>query len=401
MKKSQQNNCDDVLELLVKDYWSKYKSDLDKEIAKIAQDFVNRKLFNSTVRVSRQLHTEFEYVQKLIDYIIKSLKQDFSHIPLNACKDKLLTIVEGEYKKLIPRTNSSLVQAGLAQEGILAQYKKGIINEMEKAKEKVETACAIWEKEMSRQKGLAEKWYQNRTIQAALIGAGVVLIVAIIGWLISIYRNKPTVKSELTTSGDASPGIITSGPNSPVTVHYDPPESPSPSDANNTLGKTLVYENLRNRVSDLEHQIIDEKIEPWIFFRTGKMKEVTNYYGKVIKYQGVEFAGTPRLVFWNGFIEPFLENAIAEVLNSVAQDCQHRNIDHKEFLHDANSLLRSLVSKAYRRMSEIDQRLRGKGYPEKVTPVDVSDKIQTMQEFLDQYTQAVLNDTKPPRKKSG
>jgi len=233
MKKSQQNNCDDVLELLVKDYWSKYKSDLDKEIAKIAQDFVNRKLFNSTVRVGRQLHTEFEYVQKLIDYIIKSLKQDFSHIPLNACKDKLLTIVEGEYKKLIPRTNSRLIQANLGQKNMLEQYENGIIAEMEKAKGKIEIQYAICEKEKGNAKGGGEKWYRNRTIQAALITAGVLLVVSIVGWLIILYVNKSHARSDVGTtisnepeiSGDFSPAITTTGPNSPSIVDYNTPGS--------------------------------------------------------------------------------------------------------------------------------------------------------------------------------
>lgn len=36
-----------------------------------------------------------------------------------------------------------------------------------------------------------EKWYQNRTIQAALISASVLLFVSIIGWLIIFYINKP------------------------------------------------------------------------------------------------------------------------------------------------------------------------------------------------------------------
>ena len=189
------------------------------------------------------------------------------------------------------------------------------------------------------------------------------------------------------------------GSNRPVKVNSELPESKSISDSNNLSSKTLIYENIRNRISDLEYKIIDEKISPWIFFRTGKMKEVTDYHGKVIKYSGIEFAGSPRLVFWDGFIEPFLENGIAQVLNIVAQDCQDRNIDKAEFLQEAKSLLAGLIAKTYHRMSEIDRRLRGKGYPEKVTPVDVSDKIEKMQEFLNQYTKAVLNNEKPPRKR--
>lgn len=39
-------------------------------------------------------------------------------------------------------------------------------------------------------KRTSEKWYQSRTIQAALISAGVLLFVSIIGWFIAVYINK-------------------------------------------------------------------------------------------------------------------------------------------------------------------------------------------------------------------
>ena len=147
MKNTRQNNCDDVVDLLVKKYWSESKSELDQKIAQIAQDFIGNKLFNSTRRVSKQVHTEFEYVQKLIEYIFESLKQDFSNITLTSCKDKLLSIVESEYKKLIPRTISRLVESNLGQKSMLENYEKGILDEMQKAREKIEIQCALLEKE--------------------------------------------------------------------------------------------------------------------------------------------------------------------------------------------------------------------------------------------------------------
>jgi len=233
MKNSRQNNCDDVVELLVKKYWAKSKAELDQEIGKITQDFINRNLFNSTRRVSKQLHTEFEYVQKLIEYIFEFLKQDFSNITPTSCKDKLLSIVESEYKKLIPRTISRLVESNLGQKSILENYENGIIDKMEKSKANIEIQCAISEKQKVFPKGNAEKWYQSRTIQAALITAGVLLLVSIVGWLIILYVNKSddrsdvgtTISNEPEISGDFSPAITSTGPNSPSIVDYNTPGS--------------------------------------------------------------------------------------------------------------------------------------------------------------------------------
>ena len=231
MKNAQQNNCDDVVDLLVKKYWSESKSELDQKIAQIAQDFVNRGLSNSTIRISKQLHTEFEYIQKLTEYIFKSLKQDFSHIPLDTCKSKISAILESEYKKLIPRTTSRLVEANLGQKSILEQYKNGIIGEMEKAKEKIEIQCALSEKEKLVTKVNGEKWYRSRAIQAALIGLGGLLFVSIVGWLIALY--KPDGRSDVGTLvpaapeivDDSSPGTAPMGPDIPASVDHNDPES--------------------------------------------------------------------------------------------------------------------------------------------------------------------------------
>jgi len=43
---------------------------------------------------------------------------------------------------------------------------------------------------VAKDKEKVEKWYQNRTIQAALISAGVLLIVSIAGWLLNYYVSK-------------------------------------------------------------------------------------------------------------------------------------------------------------------------------------------------------------------
>ena len=233
MRNCREDDCDEVVDLLVRKYLAQSKVELDQKIAQIAQDFISRKLFNSTVRISKQLHTEYEFVQKLIKHIIESLKEDFSHIPLVNCKDKLLSIAEREYKNIIPTTISRLVESNLGQKGILEQYKKDIIGEMEKAKAKIEIQCAISEKQKVFPKGNAEKWYQNRTIQAALIGAGVLLLVSIVGWLIILYVNKSdgrsdvgtTISNEPEISRDFSPAITTTGPNSPSIVDYKTPGS--------------------------------------------------------------------------------------------------------------------------------------------------------------------------------
>jgi len=221
MKSSRHDNCDDVVDLLVKDYWSKSRSDLDQTIAKIGQDFVSRHLFNSTIRISCQLHTEFEYVNMLIDYVIESLEKNFSHIPSATCKNKLLTIVEREYKKLIPKTTSRLVESNLGQKGTVESYERGILDEMEKSKEKVEIQCAISQEEgaAATEKADGEGPSQGLSLKTAklrFITAIICLTTAIVGFLVflvsEVLRDSDTntrVSTETEKRVDSSTSITT------------------------------------------------------------------------------------------------------------------------------------------------------------------------------------------------
>jgi hypothetical protein len=63
---------------------------------------------------------------------------------------------------------------------------------------KTEERCKSWLRllricfQIKERKANREKWYQNRTIQAALIGAGVLLLVSIVGWYRSYNSGETT-----------------------------------------------------------------------------------------------------------------------------------------------------------------------------------------------------------------
>ena len=118
---------------------------------------------------------------------------------------------------------------------------------------------------------------------------------------------------------------------------------------------------------------------------------VEDYNGKPIHYEGVKFEGSPRLVFWDRFIEPFLENGIVNALNKIYEECVLRNLDPGEYLEEMKELLRLWIQKTYIDMSRTDQVLRGKGNPNSVQAVDVSPKISSMYEYLDSHTVAIMH----------
>jgi hypothetical protein len=149
-----------------------------------------------------------------------------------------------------------------------------------------------------------------------------------------------------------------------------------------TSSRSPLYEKTKQRVEDFYAKLEKEQLMPWNFFNSGVMPEVKKYYGGTIKYSGVEYSGTPVLVFWEGFIEPFLEHGITEILEQVANDALEKQLNPEPCINEAAGLLDGVISKTYNQMAEIDQRLRGKGNPGSVKRNDVTENIEKMRIYL-------------------
>ncbi len=370
--------CEKIINSLIGEYHSHYRKEADNQTGKVDIDHISRGFPNSTAAVNGKLTVEYEYINKLVDFLFQSLEKDFPKYPLKSCREFLIRAVEVEYKKLPPTVNTWLMQACMAQQGTIKQYENGISKKLEETQKNIENRCKL----LTEKKNQKKWWKDPKWI--------ITTIIAIIGIVVGVKQysnytvNKNTnLKSQ--TVGDSSPAVITTGPNSPVTVNYEKDKN---------LHKVIPAEVLRirtkKRVNELEDFLIKEKLTPWRFFGIGKFK-ITKYDGKEIHYEGErEFVGSPRTVFWEDFIEPFIEDGIQKTLDEVGKECQQNNLDPEPHIKDAAELLRGTICKVYGYMTETDQVLRGKGYPDKVARVDVKDKILKMNKVLDEHVEAAL-----------
>jgi ElaB/YqjD/DUF883 family membrane-anchored ribosome-binding protein len=251
MNQSRRGECENVVELLVKEYFAKYRSDLNRKIGSITAEFIRRGLSNSSGMVTEQMGAEFWYLDGLVNYVIGSLKEKFHHISLFDCKDKLVAILDTEYKRLIPKANSLLVKAGLANQANLDRLQKRILGELERAKEKIEIQCAILEKERaaSIERGNGEKPSQNLALKAATI----TLIVAVITFVSAIFTSPlwiPFISKMFGNSHENAKTIT-----SPKTSDdYSPPTMPSRPNSDN-------YESLRPEKLDTKPAPLVKKDE--------------------------------------------------------------------------------------------------------------------------------------------
>jgi len=122
------------------------------------------------------------------------------------------------------------------------------------------------------------------------------------------------------------------------------------------VSRSFLYEKTKQRVNDIYAKLDKEQLTPWCFFNTGKMPEVKKYYGDTIKYQGgIEFSGSAAVVFWEGFIEPFLEHGIVKILEDVGDDALANQLN-----------------------------------PESVKRKDVTEQIEKMRNYLQRHKEAIF-----------
>lgn len=152
------------------------------------------------------------------------------------------------------------------------------------------------------------------------------------------------------------------------------------------MKESPAYSFIKERV-ELEFERLErEKITPWAFFRTGKGVRLADFFGKEVSYIGgcLEFEGSPREYFWNGFIQPFLNDIVSKNFSATENFCRKKGLDWRLPLEETAFLLKAGINKVYSRMSVIDQRLRGKGYPDSVPRYNPKTEVASSEAFVEQ-----------------
>lgn len=145
--------------------------------------------------------------------------------------------------------------------------------------------------------------------------------------------------------------------------------------------RTPLYPLIQQRVAETARPLA-ERLEVWRMMNSRASLRTSNFNGKSVSYQGVMFDGTPRVVFWGDFFEPFMFDAVRQSLEWVIEACRDRHLEASEYLSEATALLNLLVAQAYEEMARTDQLLRGRGYPDSVAPVQVAHKVEAMKKRI-------------------
>ena len=161
-------------------------------------------------------------------------------------------------------------------------------------------------------------------------------------------------------------------------------------------GRTNLYPVINKFINYEWEKLRRDQIIPWNFMLSENGFRCKDFYGKQIQYRGVRFEGSPRIVFWGRYIEPFLEDISYRAIDKTIHLCIDKNVRLKEPLLETAELLKLLVRKTYNLMADVDRRLRGRGYPDTIGKQCVVGEIAVMDRFIDDRVQSEIAMCKTP-----
>ena len=127
-------------------------------------------------------------------------------------------------------------------------------------------------------------------------------------------------------------------------------------------------------------RLIKDQIDPWIFFNS-KGVHVKKFGGGNISISGVKYNGSTSLVFWS-YIKPYIEDIIKRMIEKTIELAKDKDVRISAVLGSTKANLSGGIDTVYRKMQDIDRKLRGKGYPESVPKKDISYELKEMNDFL-------------------
>ena len=154
----------------------------------------------------------------------------------------------------------------------------------------------------------------------------------------------------------------------------------------NSPAYSFIKEHVENEFTAFNNK----KIVPWAFFRNESGFEITAFDGSKIRYKGIEFEGSPKLIFWGSIPQPFLKDIISRMFAKTREFCHEHDLSAAAPLKETALLLLDHVSNTFKIMDDIDRRLRGKGDPKSVPSYNPTNEYENITSFLNERFEAEL-----------
>jgi hypothetical protein len=103
-------------------------------------------------------------------------------------------------------------------------------------------------------------------------------------------------------------------------------------------------------------------------------------------------------VFWERYIEPFLEDISIRIINETLTLCKEKDQEPDPALRETAEMLKSLIKITYEKMVDVDKQLRSKGHKENVAQRSVQKEVSVMEDFVEKRIKSELAMWSRPKK---
>lgn len=152
---------------------------------------------------------------------------------------------------------------------------------------------------------------------------------------------------------------------------------------------SAAYDLIQEHVRSLFEHFIQHAVTPWDLFNArGIALDLPD--GRKIRLSGMEFSGSTRTVFWEGFPKPFIQEITQKAFEWTRQLCQEQKLAPAIPLQETATFLENGLDRSLAKMVEIDQRLRGKGVPSSVPRYTPTHEQVPLKRIIDDRLRAEL-----------
>lgn len=148
---------------------------------------------------------------------------------------------------------------------------------------------------------------------------------------------------------------------------------------------SVLESKIQKLIRNERNRLIREQITPWLMGFAAGQFHIRNFHNEEIEYTGIKFEGSPRHVFWSGYIEPFLEDVTDHLISDISQECTEENLGINSELNVLSQHLSNMYTSIFKKMAETDQKILGEGDPNKIPQKSVTAEIALMNRYLEQH----------------
>ncbi len=148
---------------------------------------------------------------------------------------------------------------------------------------------------------------------------------------------------------------------------------------------TYIYDNIGAFSEEMKH-----KIAKWHVMIASNHIEIETFDKRKISIKGSDYSGTLVSLYWS-FFDPFIKNYISITSEELRQKAIDTNIDAEQSLKIFRDNFRNTIENIYKKISETDRLMRGKGYPKNVSLKPVDSEINHMIYILDEKINAQID----------